>query len=111
MTKLPPRTKQNFNIYELFDVVISIIQEREGDLIDYTEFCEEIEMLLSENSNCPFVQQINKYRLPILEKTILLFVCIQYTESLISVDLLQVLKILFNDTSYIYSKYKGLKNI
>jgi hypothetical protein len=58
ITKLPSRTKQNLNMYELFDVVISIIQEREGDLIDYTECCEEIEMLLSENSDCPFVQQM-----------------------------------------------------
>ena len=99
ITKLPPRTKQNLNLYELFDVVISIIQEKEADLLDYTEFCEEIEMLLSENSNCPFVQEISKYRLPILEKIILLCVCIQYTESVISVDLLQVLKTIFNESS------------
>jgi AAA+ superfamily predicted ATPase len=97
--KLPSRTKQNLNTYEVLDVVLNIIQEKESDLLDNSEMSEEIQNLLIENTDCPFVHQIIKYKLPILEQIILLCVCIQYTESVTSVDLLSLLKTILNDTS------------
>jgi AAA+ superfamily predicted ATPase len=97
--KLPSRTKQNLNTYEILDVVLNIIQEKESDLIDSNEMSEEIQNLLNENTDCPFVHQINKYKLPILDQIILLCVCIQFTESITSVDLLSLLKTILNDTS------------
>ena len=95
---LPKRRKNDLTIYDILDIFYSILRERDDELIDYDELCLEIDCLMTENKNHPFVKQILKYRLPIHEQIILLFVCHQFKENNSTVDLGGILKILFSDT-------------
>jgi len=95
---LPPRTKQNLNKYELLDIFANTLQERDNELLDYSEFCEEIETLIEENKAVPFVRQVLGFKLRIDETAILLHICSQFTNYERSIDLIQLVKVLYSDT-------------
>ena len=95
---LPPRTKQNLNKYELLDIFANTLQERDNELLDYCEFCEEVENLIEENKAVPFVRQVLGFKLQIDETAILLHICSQFTNYERSIDLIQLVKVLYPDT-------------
>ncbi|MCK9421834.1 MAG: hypothetical protein M0Q38_04495 [Bacteroidales bacterium] len=89
---LPPRTKQNLNKYELLDIFANILQERDNELLDYNEFCEEVENLIQENKEIPFVRQVLGFKLRVDETAILLHICSQFTNYERSIDIIQLVK-------------------
>ena len=95
---LPKRRKNDLTIYEILDVVYSILKERDEELIDYEQLCLDISELMNENKDQKFVKKILKFRLPVHEQILLLYVCYQFKESNTSVDLVGVLKTLFSET-------------
>lgn len=92
------KKKSDLNIYEILDVVYSLIQQKDDCFIDSEELVTEIEGLMSENKKNKFVRQIMNYKLPSLELVILLVMCQQFTEGNSSVDLVRLTRTLLNDT-------------
>jgi len=97
-TSLPKRTKSDLTKYELLDVFTNILQERDNELLSYREFCEEVELLLEENSEVDFVKQVLGFKLPIYETIILLHVCAQFASYEKSINLIQLVKTMYSDT-------------
>ena len=98
-SKLPKRTKQNLTKYELLDVFSNLLLERDNELLDFPEFCEEVEILLDENKSVPFVRQILVFKLKIDETAILLHVCSQFTNFETSIGLIPLVKTIYDDTA------------
>jgi AAA+ superfamily predicted ATPase len=97
-TLLPKRTKKNLTKYELLDIFTNILQEKDNELIEYREMCEEVDSLLAENKEVPFILQFRGFKLPINESIILLHVCSQFVNYEKSVSLISLCKAMYNDT-------------
>jgi len=97
-TTLPKRRKNDLTIYDIFDIVLSFVQERYDGMIDYDELCNEFDVLMMENKEHPFIKQIVKHKLPVIEQIILIYVCSQFTDGVSSVDLIDFLKTIHHDT-------------
>ena len=97
-TALPKRTKSDLTKYELLDVFTNILQERDNELLNYREFCEEVEILLEESREVDFVKQVLGFKLPIFETIILLHVCAQFASYEKSINLIQLVKTMYSDT-------------
>lgn len=97
-TSLPARTKKDLNKYELLDIFSNMLQERDNELLDCPEFFYEVENLIDENKDNPFIRQIVGFKLPVDEAAILLCLCSQFTNYERTVDLIHLLKIIYSDT-------------
>jgi hypothetical protein len=97
-TTLPKRRKKDLSVYEILDIVIDLLRDRDHEELDYDELCIEIERLIEENKDNSFIKQVVKCKLPLHEQIILLYVCQQFTRGNSSVDLIQFLNLLFTDT-------------
>lgn len=95
---LPKKRISNLTYFELLDSCIELFQNRDDGFIELEQLCNEVENLLNENKNLPFVKQIQNFRLPSIEKVIILVLCQQFVEGYTSVELLRLLKTLYSET-------------
>jgi AAA+ superfamily predicted ATPase len=98
-TTIPIRTKVNLSKYQILDIVSNLISnELYNEVITYRDLCDEIEFLFEENTENQFIKQISSLQLPMDEQVILLMVCSEFTDYEENINLVRLLKILFQDT-------------
>lgn len=95
---LPKKRTSNLTYFELLDSCIELFQNRDDGFLELEQLCNEIDNLLNENKNLPFVKQILNFRLPSVEKVIILVLCQQFVEGYTSVELVRLLKTLYSET-------------
>jgi len=95
-TSLPKRTKQNLTKYEILDIISQMIKnDFDNESLNFEDLISELDIIFDDHCENPFIKKVNSFNLPIDEKLILLVLCFEFTDSEESIDLIQLLKVLY----------------
>lgn len=95
---LPKRRMSDLSIYEVLDVVCSLLQQRDDGYLDSDDFNSELQNLTTENISNPTVRKILNYKLPPLDLSILLVVLQQFVEGSQYVEWIRLLRTLLPES-------------
>ncbi len=95
---LPKRRMSDLSIYEVLDVVYTLLQQRDDGFIDGDDFNTELENLITENKANPTIRKIINCKLPPLELAILLVLLQQFVEGSQYVEWVKLLRTLLPES-------------